>query len=528
MTPRTRTIGGALVLLVAGTLVPGCDPAKSELSAAGREAPGAAEPDRTPMTDEEIERAVEEQLRLDPGVPSYRLAVEVEEGVITLAGAVGNLLARDRAGRLAGTVRGGRSVINRIEVQVEDIPDGVLETMVRQALVDDPVADLAELEVAAEHGDVILRGTTDSWREKQLAERVVRSVAGVRSVDDRVTAAFRTDRPDDELLAEIRGLIDHDVLVPGSLVDVAVEDGAVTIRGAVGSVAQRRRIESRAWVAGVRSLDTSELRVADWLEDETLRERDFVPRDDEEVERAVSDALRQDPRVRRFGLEIDARTGVVTLRGTVDSLKARRAAERTARDTQGVWSVRNHLHVAPEEDPADEALQRRVRDALRRDAYVERHQIEVEADHGVVTLTGIVDTVFERAQADDVASRVVGVVHVLNRLDVEDDAGVTTYDPLVDDAWMLDRYEWYAPPRPGLATRTDWEIERRVREELRWNPALSDDPIVTTVEDGEATLVGTVDSWAERLAASTEAYEGGATAVDNDLRVRFGPPAQHP
>ena len=47
--------------------------------------------------------------------------------------------------------------------------------------------------------------------------------------------------------------------------------------------------------------------------------------------------------------------------------------------------------------------------------------------------------------------------------------------------------------------------------------------VVVSVEDGTATLTGTVDTWYERRSATENAFEGGARAVDNDLRVDYGP-----
>jgi hypothetical protein len=40
------------------------------------------------------------------------------------------------------------------------------------------------------------------------------------------------------------------------------------------------------------------------------------------------------------------------------------------------------------------------------------------------------------------------------------------------------------------------------------------------VDDGVATLTGTVDSWSEYDAAVNNAYEGGAVYVDNELLVK--------
>jgi osmotically-inducible protein OsmY len=43
--------------------------------------------------------------------------------------------------------------------------------------------------------------------------------------------------------------------------------------------------------------------------------------------------------------------------------------------------------------------------------------------------------------------------------------------------------------------------------------------ITVTVDDGVATLTGTVDSYTEMEAAVENAYEGGAVWVDNDLEL---------
>ena len=46
-----------------------------------------------------------------------------------------------------------------------------------------------------------------------------------------------------------------------------------------------------------------------------------------------------------FNINVDTKDGVVTLRGAVKTMEAKQAAERIARDTQGVKSVQNMLEV---------------------------------------------------------------------------------------------------------------------------------------------------------------------------------------
>ncbi len=47
--------------------------------------------------------------------------------------------------------------------------------------------------------------------------------------------------------------------------------------------------------------------------------------------------------------------------------------------------------------------------------------------------------------------------------------------------------------------------------------------LVQTKRMRSSELTGTVDTWAERQAATENAYEGGAIVVDNDLAVQYGP-----
>jgi osmotically-inducible protein OsmY len=73
---------------------------------------------------------------------------------------------------------------------------------------------------------------------------------------------------------------------------------------------------------------------------------------DPEVIRAVADALAQDERTAAYVLRVDARHGVVTLRGQVASDSAREAATAIASAVPTVATVRNQLTVGGDARPA--------------------------------------------------------------------------------------------------------------------------------------------------------------------------------
>ena len=130
--------------------------------------------------------------------------------------------------------------------------------------------------------------------------------------------------------------------------------------------------------------------------------------------------------------------------------------------------------------------------ALQRDPYVERYEVIVSVVNAKVYLSGVVDSQFEKDQAEDVTSRVAGVIAVDNNITVAS-----------------------APP-----LRSDWEIRQDIRDELRWSPYVDSDTIAVSIKDGVATLRGLVDDWAEQRAAIENAYEGGALSVRDELTVK--------
>jgi osmotically-inducible protein OsmY len=473
------------------------------------------------LKDADVTDVVEREFIHDPGLDSNAISVKTLDGIVTLTGTVDNLLAKERATLVAETVRGVRSIVNRIEIEPPaDRTDEQIRSDVKAALLADPATDSFEIQVAAADGTVTLTGNVESWQEKRLCATVSKSIKGVTGLVNSITVKPAMDRPDGEIQAEIEQALHWNDLVDDGLIDVAVKDGKVTLTGTVGSAAEKRQARFDAWCTGVSSVDTSGLDVERWARDPDLRRSKYVSRPAEAVARAVERAILQDPRVFAFNVGVSVTNGgTVTLRGTVDNLKAKRAAENVARHTVGAFAVRNHLKVRSSSERADKQIAQDIRASLMRDPYVDQYEIIVSVDDGRVSLLGTVDSYFERAQADDVASRVNGVTTVSNHLAV--DGARYGYDPYVD-TWTVYDYDWLLHDPVRLQTyRSDDEILSEVRDELWWSPFVDADQVTVTVDNGVATLVGAVDSWSEWRAAQENAYEGGAVLVRNDLTVRY-------
>jgi osmotically-inducible protein OsmY len=70
--------------------------------------------------------------------------------------------------------------------------------------------------------------------------------------------------------------------------------------------------------------------------------------------------------------------------------------------------------------------------------------------------------------------------------------------------------------------KSDSEIERDVRDELKWDPDLDAEDIAVSVKNGVVTLAGFTRSYSDRLEAEAAAKRvAGVLAVANDIEVRL-------
>jgi len=469
------------------------------------------------LNDASITDAVTGELFWDPGVQANWIDVKTERGVVSLTGTVDNILAKERATRIAETVKGVRSVINQIRVVPPILrADKEILNDVKEAIETDPATESYEVAVSV-HGNVVtLTGTVDSWQEKRLVDKVAKGVKGVVAVDNKLDVDYKATRPDAEIKQEIEQALRWDTLVDHVLIDVDVDDQKVRLSGTVGSASEKREALVDAWVTGVRSIDASGLEVKAWARDEKRRKDKYVVRSDDEIRKAVEDAFLSDPRVSSLDVFVVVSDGHVNLRGRVDNLKAKQAAGQDVRNTVGVRTVKNRIRVRPTATLSNTVIAENVRKALRRDPYVERYDIDVAVVSGVVYLRGTVDSHFERVQAEDITSRVGGVVGVRNNLVVEGDDAPAVYDPHVGAAYPYGRAK--SGPRHYLL-KSDAQIEEDIKNEFWWSPLLDVEDIKVTVDDGVATLEGEVYWWSEVQAAVANAYQGGAISVRNKLEV---------
>ncbi len=212
----------------------------------------------------------------------------------------------------------------------------------------------------------------------------------------------------------------------------------------------------------------------------------------------------------------------------------------------------------------DHQLKTDVLAELAWEPSVSADHIGVTAKDGVVTLTGHVDTYWQKHAAELAAGRVQGVKALAEEIEIR----LPLHAKRADDeiaAAALSRLSWDSTvPKDavkvkvdkGFVTLTgqvDWRFQRdsaattirslagvtgvanEISVKLRPNTAtisddiqhalhrswyFDDDNVKVSADGGKVHLTGTVDSWLDRQTAAATAWSApGTTSVENDIRV---------
>ncbi len=213
----------------------------------------------------------------------------------------------------------------------------------------------------------------------------------------------------------------------------------------------------------------------------------------DELTSHVTDELFWDPKVDNAAIAVSADDGVVTLRGTVGSLRQKREAKKDAERVWGVKSVNNDLQVRLLNDDRreDADLRGAVLQALGLDSLVPA-TVGADVDVGMVTLKGKANWQFQRDEAETVATNVAGVVSVENAIEL-------------------------VPPSPSAE-----DLEHSLKKAMERNAKLDADSVSVESSNGTVTLRGTVSSWADHDEAVSAAWAApGVTRVKDHILVAY-------
>jgi osmotically-inducible protein OsmY len=212
--------------------------------------------------------------------------------------------------------------------------DEELVRLVAAELEWDPKIDAEAVAISAHDGNVTLRGTVGSPREKHEARKATERVSGVEFVIDELDVRILNEhrREDADLRGHVLQALVLDSAIP-TTVDATVRSGEVTLTGVVSWKYQRDEAEFVAanvlGVAGVHN----EIAMAT-----------PVPNAGD-VSQSIKRALERDAKLQASNIDVDTLNGTVRLTGTVNSWSEHDAAVAAAWSAPGVIEVDDRVNV---------------------------------------------------------------------------------------------------------------------------------------------------------------------------------------
>ncbi len=146
-----------------------------------------------------------------------------------------------------------------------------------------------------------------------------------------------------------------------------------------------------------------------------------MARNSSDIKMDILDHLARDSRLESDKIKVEFCNGVAVLSGSVHSLAAKDAAESGCWAVSGVSGVENQLDVVfPEayKRPSDEAIRESVEQLLRWDPDIYLQKISMFVSEGRVVLEGVVDKLWKKIRAEQLAGSAGGVVTVTNKITV--------------------------------------------------------------------------------------------------------------
>ena len=216
----------------------------------------------------------------------------------------------------------------------------------------------------------------------------------------------------DDLRLDVAAELSWDPRVDSRAIAVSADDGAVTLRGTVGSLRGKREAgKAAARVYGVTEI-SNELQV---------RVLDGSKRNDADLRGDVLRALMLDSLVPNT-VDAKARDGYVTLTGTAQWKYQRDEAEFLTASVPGVFGIENAVTLTLTSDGRD--VTNDISEAFRRSAKLDADELSVDnASSGTVILAGAVSSWAEHDEAVAAAWSAPGVTEVDDRIVVEYSAG---------------------------------------------------------------------------------------------------------
>jgi len=214
-----------------------------------------------------------------------------------------------------------------------------------------------------------------------------------------------------DLQQDVQDAIKWEPLLNAAEIGVTVKDGVVTLTGTVDSYSKKTEAEDAAKnVAGVKAVvEKIEIKFGS----------NWSKKDDNEIATEVVNALRWNWQIPGDKVKVKVEKGWVTLSGELQWNFQKEATKDAVKNLLGVTGVSNKITI--KSDTRDRIEEKDIESALRRNWSIADKDIGVKVSGHTVTLTGMVNSWYQREEAERIAWNAPGVWVVDNELVIEYD-----------------------------------------------------------------------------------------------------------
>jgi len=212
---------------------------------------------------------------------------------------------------------------------------------------------------------------------------------------------------------------------------------------------------------------------------------------DAQLQQDVIAELAWEPAVKATQIGVEARNGIVTLAGHVDSYAEKWHAEQAAQRVTGVMGVAVEIDVQLPglSKRTDADIARSASNVLEWTTNLPRGAVKVLSENGWLTLSGDVEWDYQRRLAKGAVQNLFGVVGVSDSIVVKPKASTVAV-------------------RSGIESA----LQRRAQDDAQ--------QVQVDIDGGDVTLSGTVHSWSERELATRSAWSApGVRTVVNNISI---------
>jgi osmotically-inducible protein OsmY len=212
--------------------------------------------------------------------------------------------------------------------------DTELQADVLKSLKWEPILNTAEIGVTTKDGLVSLTGIVDCYAKKLEAEKVAKSVIGVKVLLEKIEVKLPKSglRSDAEITGEILIGLKSNWMIPEDKLTVKVDKGWVTLEGELPWDYQRVAAKNVVnYLKGIKGVSNNIK-----IKSESQSTID---------QKAIKNAIARSLSVKDNEIEVIVDETTVTIKGTVNSWYQKEAIERITWKTPGICTLKNELVV---------------------------------------------------------------------------------------------------------------------------------------------------------------------------------------